>query len=148
MICCRNMSNRASPGARRESYGRSPRSGPRRSAVRRVRWIVRARGEAGNPETKTASRGTPFSSMRARLFLRRFLARRSRGCGCGSGRRRCRRAFRAELRRLAGLDDRDRLDVAVLHLEDRHLGVLAVALLVELDVARRAVELDLGDLRE
>ena len=33
--------------------------------------------------------------------------------------------------------------LAVLHLEDRHFGVLAVALVVELDVAGRAVVLDL-----
>jgi hypothetical protein len=43
--------------------------------------------------------------------------------------------------RLAGLDDGERLDLAFLQGEDRHLGVLAVTLGVELDVARRTVEL-------
>src|SRR6185503_7151853 len=37
--------------------------------------------------------------------------------------------------RLAALDDRDWRELAVLHREDRHLGVLAIAFLVEDDLA-------------
>src|SRR5947199_167199 len=37
--------------------------------------------------------------------------------------------------RLAALDDGERLDLAAFHGEDGHLGVLAVAFVVELDVS-------------
>src|SRR4051812_46302806 len=50
--------------------------------------------------------------------------------------------------RLAALNDCDGLDFATLHGEDRHLGVLAVALVVEADVAGGAGEADLLQLRQ
>src|SRR5262245_15262600 len=46
----------------------------------------------------------------------------------------------------AALDDRHGLDLAALHGEDGHLGVLAVALGVELDLAGGAVVADLRQL--
>ena len=109
---------------------------------------------------KTAPRRTPLSSVRNAYFLGASLAGAIAGAGAGGGglpaagrgapsvAAAAAGASTAELGRLAGLDDGDGLDVAVLHLEDRHFGVLAVALLVELDVAGRAVELDLADFRQ
>src|SRR5262245_53409742 len=76
-------------------------------------------------ETKTAPEGAVFWAG-LRLLLAEFRE--------GNG--------------LAGLDHGERLDLALLHREDRHLGVLAVALRVERDLAGDAVEFELRQLRQ
>src|SRR6185437_13027402 len=79
------------------------------------------------------------------LFRGTCLARLGRrgGRGRGGGRR---GGVGLEGRGHAVLHDRDRDDLAVLQLEDRHLGVLAVALGVELHLAGGARERDVEHL--
>ena len=108
-------------------------------------------GNTGARKRNGAPKGAAFV-RRCRLLLRR--------CGRGRGRRspgrrpgavagaagaeRGHRLDEVVVRRgLAALHDGDRLDLAALQREDRDLGVLAVALLVELDLAGGAVVADL-----
>ena len=95
---------------------------------------------------KAAPARTPFRLLNAAYALLtsvRLPGRRIAGagmpaqCAAAAARRLHPRFMKSSNdRRLAGLDDADRDDLAVLQREDRDLGVLAVALLVELDRGR------------
>src|SRR5215470_10189777 len=127
----------------------------------------RAKEKAGDAGLLTPSPGLAPGEPSGASFLRRFhprlggvargLARIARRLGRGvhGGLRRvagrgdraaqhCEEVAVAD--RLAGFHDRERLELAALHREDRDLGVLAVALFVERDRPGRAAIVDLRQL--
>src|SRR5258708_8135906 len=101
-----------------------------RMLARYVR-MDRCAGIARCPPKKTAPAGA--------VFKLRLLHRLLRGCTFDEI---------LEFDRLSGLDDCDWRDRTTFHGEYGHLGVLAITLCIEFDVATCPIELDPGELRE